>query len=1265
MKQTSTTALLLAALLILTAAQLPAQTESCVYRIRSGDIRRVEEQLRSKFGTEPGLTIAVRPDETGEREIFRLCVLAPEPIQRQIPAALEGTAIMLPKEENAAIVRLCAPKTPPNRTPTGLPGEIAPVYPDGRSHAIRIPTESTNVRRGVQLLPPAPDPIPEPRVRQAAAPASDVHQTRDSYTPTNVSLLRLEQTLGSLLARRLQETAPGRLLLTVERNNVKRYCTLEFDRGAGRLLMVGDRSLCDQLVKLVQAIDQPEPAQGRDRRFVSIQNVDPEAIRKILEINRKSSTPQSPTTPLPMPNGPQPRLEYRQHDVQSAANPDVGLYETLTPPQRLNPAARSTAKLLHPRRNPLIQLVGYQFEGGAADLGGGGATLGEAGAAVGRPGAPGAPGMEVVTDFRYQLLDDLDVVIIDATGAEVARFVDMIHQIEELSKTAEPKIEVYYLKHVHCISLNWVIAEVFVDLFRTKQGIVKILPLVNPNAMLLVGWGNSMQAMKELIETLDQPVSEKDNALHVIRLKHASAQYVQTMLRGIFPVTAVRGAGFAPRIQLYADVRTNAIVVQAGPNDMKEIERVVKELDVPGGGPKLQVRKFKLLHTLVNDLAQVLTDAIAPGTSGTSDKKLPVLEILVNDEKGRRLIESGIMADVKISRDVRTNTLIITAPSHCMKLLEEMIKMLDTPAATAEIKVFPVMFGDANSMVRMLQSLIPSQLEGQSGPQLPGAKSEDALVPVRFAVDSRTNSILAAGAPSDLRIIEALLYSLDREDKQARKEKVFELKSMKADSVALAVNEYVRSKRLVQQSAPGVVSAYQQIESEVIVVPEVVSNSLIISATPRFYDEIIKLIQDLDKPPPQVVIQVLIGEVDCSNTDEFGAEFGIQDSLLFNRSTFDSITKDTRKITRTENGVTTVIEEPVIVNGTVTPGWLFNNNPTSSLGNGYNSTSAEQAGSVGSQLLTNFATGRVGAETGFGGMVFSANSDAVSIMIRALQETSRLEILSRPQITAMNNQQAFVHVGQKVPRVEGTTTSNYGQNMPTKDTKVGLMLAVTPRISPEGKVEMMVIVEKSKLGTTSDGVTIGFSEGKEVKSPKIDTIQAMTMIGANDNETVVLGGLITKDTHNIHRKVPFISDIPVLGKLFQYKFDRVKRSELIVILTPRIVRNECDMEKVKQIEAARMSWCLSSVANIHGDIGAYNNICETPYFGDTLVETPDAVDMDSLQPLENTPPLGPPQGVEPRLAPPLPATRNAVSPTPVARPDDTVKQKIPVPKLPK
>ena len=142
----------------------------------------------------------------------------------------------------------------------------------------------------------------------------------------------------------------------------------------------------------------------------------------------------------------------------------------------------------------------------------------------------------------------------------------------------------------------------------------------------------------------------------------------------------------------------------------------------------------------------------------------------------------------------------------------------------------------------------------------------------------RTNSIIASGSTGDLQVVEAILLRLDDSDVRRRKSIVYRLKNAPAADVANAINEFLRSERAVQQLSPGLISPFEQIEREVVVVPEPVSNSLIVSATPRFFDEIEKLVEQLDERPPMVMIQVLIAEVDLNNTDEFGIELGLQDS---------------------------------------------------------------------------------------------------------------------------------------------------------------------------------------------------------------------------------------------------------------------------------------------------------------------------------------------------------------------------------------------------
>jgi type II secretory pathway component GspD/PulD (secretin) len=350
-----------------------------------------------------------------------------------------------------------------------------------------------------------------------------------------------------------------------------------------------------------------------------------------------------------------------------------------------------------------------------------------------------------------------------------------------------------------------------------------------------------------------------------------------------------------------------------------------------------------------------------------------------------------------------------------MPLLEALIQQLDTPAAVAQIKVFHIDNGDAVSLAGMLRVLLPSA--GTSSPgvaPLAAAEGESTLVPIRFSVDLRTNSIIATGSQGDLSIIEALLLRLDQDKGTQRKSKVVRLKNSPALDAARTLNDFLRSQRQVQQVTPGLVSPFQQIESEVIVVPEKVSNSLIVSATPRFFDEIMELVTKMDEEPPQVMIQVVLAQITLNDTDEFGMELGLQDSVLFNRSLLSNLVNQVNTTqTSTPSGIVTQTQN-TILGATNTPGYNFNNLP---LGNSGGSSALSNAAQVGGQGLSAFNLARNNADLGYGGLVLSASSESVSFLLRALQQTQRLDVLSRPQVMTLDNQPAFVQVGKRVPRV--------------------------------------------------------------------------------------------------------------------------------------------------------------------------------------------------------------------------------------------------------
>ncbi|SVE39324.1 uncharacterized protein METZ01_LOCUS492178, partial [marine metagenome] len=225
------------------------------------------------------------------------------------------------------------------------------------------------------------------------------------------------------------------------------------------------------------------------------------------------------------------------------------------------------------------------------------------------------------------------------------------------------------------------------------------------------------------------------------------------------------------------------------------------------------------------------------------------------------------------------------------------------------------------------------------------AAGESSLVPIRFAVDQRTNSIIASGSRSDLDVVEVLLLRLDQSDVEARRTEVYRLKNAPAADVANAISTFLNTQRqLVQQQLllAQAVSPFEQIDREVIVVAEPVTNSLIISATPRYFDQIQGVVDDLDYRLKMVMVQVIVAQVELSDGHEMGVEFGLQDSLLADR------------------------------------GLVLGTNVTQS-----QIASGETLAGLAASAL---GVGRTSATFGYGGMVLSAANESVNVIIRALQD---------------------------------------------------------------------------------------------------------------------------------------------------------------------------------------------------------------------------------------------------------------------------------------
>jgi type II secretion system protein D len=828
--------------------------------------------------------------------------------------------------------------------------------------------------------------------------------------------------------------------------------------------------------------------------------------------------------------------------------------------------------------------------------------------AAGIAGLAEASQQGLLGPVQIDVVEGTDFFVIRGNPRDVERVMEVIRQIEAMSRVSEPQVVVHALQNVNSEAMAILMATIFGEAEEGSYslsgfyGPLLVLPLGRPNAVLLVGSPATVAKAQELLRQLDIG-GESSAQFEVFRLKNASAEEVRVLLEPMFAAEPDEATGLipplTPRARVFAETRTNSVIVRAGPVDMAEVRKLIAEIDQPGGERVNELRVFRLKNTLAAELAPILQRAVRGGGQGDSPTQdegglASLLRLVTIDAEGRQVLASGVLAGVTVNADQRANSLIVSAPPESMELMAALIAQLDVaPDAVAQIKVFTITNGDAVALEEMLRELFGTGEGGggdggQQGGGGGGANQTGARVfALRFAVDERTNSIIAAGSADELLVVEAVLLRLDASDTRQRVNRVYKLKNADAEQVALALQEWLQQKREVEATAPGAASPFQQIEREIVIVAEINSNSLIVSATPRYYEELEEIIRQVDEEAPIVMIQVLIGEVALGDIDEFGVELGLQDSVLFDRSLLENITNITTTTqTQSAGGAVTTVTQQQVQNAELTPGYNFGDAAVP-LGNSGSDRSIATAGAAAAQGLSSFGVGRVSQAAGFGGFVLSASSESISLLLRALQESQRLEVLSRPQIMALDNQTGRAFVGQIVPYItESTLDAVGGRTNSITFREVGLELLVRPRISPDDLVVMEVYAAKGQLGAIADGVPISIApNGAAINAPIIDTISAETTISAVSGQTVVLSGLLTKRDRELHRRVPLLADIPLIGELFKFDSKQVERAELLIVLTPHVIRSRHQSEMMKQVESSRMSWCLSDVVDMHGPAG--------------------------------------------------------------------------------
>lgn len=526
-----------------------------------------------------------------------------------------------------------------------------------------------------------------------------------------------------------------------------------------------------------------------------------------------------------------------------------------------------------------------------------------------------------------------------------------------------------------------------------------------------------------------------------------------------------------------------------------------------------------------------------------------------------------------------TNSLIISEYGSNLVRLEDLLTNLDTEGSNDQIHLLKVQYAAATDMAQRLTELFDvKKAAGKSGSPTPppaaggpgGSNVADETLSIsKLIADERTNQLIVVANEYAFKQIKDIMSKLDvpvgEETGQVR---VISLQNANAEDLASVLSSLAQGASGTKKgkAAPGAPppapaagaggQSATLFEGEVKITADKATNSLVVIASPRDFRSLKRMVEQLDLPRRQVFVELAIMEVTNSDTLNVGTQW------------YSGVAAGSGAPEGLRNGVG-VINSPASGNGGLITQAI---NPATLLG----------------------AFG--GALAGFAGTPINIpgpNNTSISlpsfaILLRALQESSNANVISTPYLLATDNEESVIEVGQKIPFASGVggfgggglgglaglaggltggNTAGIGSALSglgglgglglgtqIQRIDVSLKISMTPHINDSDRVmiELDQTLEDLIDEKPINGVPIPVTAKRQVKSKVV----------VEDQQTIVLGGLIRDTIKESVTRYPLLGDIPILGWLFKTKRTTKDKSNLFLVLTPYIIRQRADYQRI-------------------------------------------------------------------------------------------------------
>jgi len=306
------------------------------------------------------------------------------------------------------------------------------------------------------------------------------------------------------------------------------------------------------------------------------------------------------------------------------------------------------------------------------------------------------------------------------------------------------------------------------------------------------------------------------------------------------------------------------------------------------------------------------------------------------------------------------------------------------------------------------------------------------------------------------------------------------------------------------------------------------SNILFVSDTPARLEEVRRIIRQVDASVRQVVIESRIVIADDKFGRQLGVRFGMQTGFTLNRRYAGGIggSLNTQPVVSTASGGTTTTRDT----RTQTPFELASGLASA----GYSDSP---------QLNVNLPVVNPAGQLALT-LINLGSGNLINLELSALEADSRGKVVSSPRVVTADNQKASIEQGTEIPYV---TPGSANSPATVQFKKAVLRLDVTPQITPDNRIIMTVEIRKDSVGQFVPVQGGGFV-------PSIDTKNVITQIAVNNGDTAVIAGIYEETLNNDVTKIPFLGDLPYLGYLFKTTNKNIEKTELLIFLTPRIVK---------------------------------------------------------------------------------------------------------------